>query len=275
MRILLTNDDGISAPGIVALHDAISGPIGDFSGPLSIGPDGNAADSVFVVAPLTVQSASGHGVTYKVPLMTTPVQVHKRMSGVAVDGRPADCVKLAVANIWTEKFGQGSKPDLLISGMNSGANCGINVIYSGTVAAAIEAAFLGIPSIAVSLSLGSGRARYDIAANHARTILERLLAAGLPDKNECLSINLPVTEGDGPVPELRVCTMNTHGLVDKYERRVSPMGDTYYWAAGHGLDFHATQEGSDVELLKSGFATLTPLHYDLTLHGSLKRWGKR
>ncbi len=275
MRILLTNDDGIHAPGIVALFDAIAGPIGEFSGPLRIGPDDNATDDVFVVAPLTVQSATGHGVTFKQPLMATSVQVNERMSGTAVDGRPADCVKLAVANIWPEKFGPRSRPDLLISGMNAGANCGINVIYSGTVAAAIEAAFLGIPSIAVSLMLGKGRPRFDVAARHARAILESLLAKGLPDRHECLSINLPVTEADAPLPQVRVCPMNTHGLVDKYERRISPIGDVYYWAAGHGLDFHATQEGSDVELLKSGHATITPLHYDLTMHGSLGKWSKR
>ncbi len=275
MRILLTNDDGIHAPGIVALFDAIAGPIGEFSGPLRVGPGGNATDGVFVVAPLTVQSATGHGVTFKQPLMTTDVRVNERMRGAAVDGRPADCVKLAVANIWPEKFGANSRPDLLISGMNAGANCGINVIYSGTVAAAIEAAFLGVPSIAVSLMLGKGQARFDVGARHARAILESLLAKGLPDKHECLSINLPVTERDGPVPEVRVCPMNTHGLVDKYERRVSPIGDVYYWAAGHGLDFHATQEGSDVELLKAGCATITPLHYDLTLHGSISKWARR
>jgi len=275
MRILLTNDDGIHAPGIVALFDAIAGPIGEFPGPLRVGPGTNATDGVFVVAPLTVQSATGHGVTFKQPLMTTSVKVTERMSGVAVDGRPADCVKLAVANLWPEKFGARSRPDLLISGMNAGANCGINVIYSGTVAAAIEGAFLGVPSIAVSLMLGQGQARFDVAARHARAILEALLAKGSPDKHECLSINLPVTESDGPVPELRVCPMNTHGLVDKYERRVSPIGDVYYWAAGHGLDFHATQEGSDVGLLKNGFATLTPLQYDLTMHGSLAGWAKK
>jgi 5'-nucleotidase len=143
------------------------------------------------------------------------------------------------------------------------------------VAAAIEAAFLGVPAIAVSLMLGKGRPRFEVAARHARAVLERLLTAGLPEKHECLSINLPVTESDGPLPEMQVCPMNTHGLVDKYERRVSPIGDVYYWAAGHGLDFHATQEGSDVELLKAGKITVTPLHYDLTQHGAMKKWSGR
>ena len=102
------------------------------------------------------QSATGHGITFHAPLMIQAVAVNDRMKGIAVDGRPADCVKLAIAALWPERFGHGSSPDLVITGMNSGANVGINVIYSGTVAAAIEAAFLGVPSIAVSLHLGKG-----------------------------------------------------------------------------------------------------------------------
>ncbi|CAG0961772.1 partial 5'-nucleotidase SurE, partial [Anaerolineae bacterium] len=139
MRILLTNDDGIRAPGIAAMYSALIDPV--FGPPLG---------EVFCVAPLEVQSATSHGVTFNSPLMTrtesidigTPV-----VKGIAVDGRPADCVKLALSCLWPERFGEGSRPDLVISGMNAGANCGINVIYSGTVAAAIEAAFLGVPSI--------------------------------------------------------------------------------------------------------------------------------
>lgn len=280
MRILLTNDDGIHAQGIVSLFDAITDSGNEFGGGLTHGAESpGTIPEVLVVAPLTVQSASGHGVTFREPLMTHPVQVTPRMSGVAVDGRPADCVKLAVSAVWPERFGkqggQSSRPDLLISGMNAGANCGINVIYSGTVAAAIEGAFLGVPSIAVSLMLGRAKPRFDIAARHARLILDRLLRTGLPDKHECLSINLPTTESDGPLPKIRVCPMNTHGLIDQYERRVSPVGEAYYWATGHGLDFHATEEGSDVELLKSGHATVTPLQYDLTKYAAMKRWIER
>ena len=100
--------------------------------------------------------------------MTSLAEVPSEIEGVAVDGRPADCVKLALASLWQEHHDDDSLPDLVVSGMNAGANCGINVIYSGTVAAAIEAAFLGIPSIAVSLHLGRGKPRFDIAAMHAR-----------------------------------------------------------------------------------------------------------
>src|SRR5436309_7945760 len=130
MLILLTNDDGIHAPGLLALYRQL----------IHIG-------EVHVVAPETVQSASGHGITISTPLLTNRVHVQDMFDGIAVDGRPADCVKLAVDQLLPRR------PDLLVSGMNSGVNVGINVIYSGTVAAAIEGAFLGVPSIAVSLML--------------------------------------------------------------------------------------------------------------------------
>lgn len=282
MRILLTNDDGISAPGIVALFNALTDvPVAgraSFGGPM----DGNrdAASRaprsvVHPIAPLTVQSATSHGVTFHSPLMTKRVKVTEHMEGMAVDGRPADCVKLAISSLWPEKFGQGSRPDLLISGMNAGANCGVNVIYSGTVAAAIEGAFLGVPSIAVSLLLGKKPPFFDVAAGYARRAIEMLIRAGLPRAHECLSINIPATESDGPMPPVRVCPMNTHGLVDQYERRVSPSGEVYYWASGHGLDFQSTEAGSDVELVKAGCITVTPLCYDLTRHDELDRWRRR
>ncbi len=137
MRILLTNDDGIDSPGIAALYDALHG-LGE----------------IFPVAPLTVQSATGHGITFNEPLMVEDVVVNERMKGIAVDGRPADCVKLALRTIWPDRFGADAAPDLTISGMNIGANVGINILYSGTVAAAMESAFLGVPAIAVSLHIG-------------------------------------------------------------------------------------------------------------------------
>jgi 5'-nucleotidase len=292
MKILLTNDDGIRAPGIEAMFDALVDAQGRFGGPL-----GGPGSEVMTIAPLTVQSATGHGVTFHTPLMVQPVRVNERMRGVAVDARPADCVKLAVAALWPERFGEGSRPDLLISGMNAGTNVGINVIYSGTVAAALEGAFLGIPSIAVSLHLGKGQAGgggetdFAAAAMHARWAIERILAGigrerkgagkgeALPEPHSCLSVNIPITEGPTP-PEpgaypLRVCRMNTHGLNDKYQRRESPSGEVYYWAAGHGLDFRTTDEGSDVQLLWQRNITVTPLRYDLTKKSMLEQWRGR
>lgn len=281
MRILLTNDDGIRASGIAAMYRALSDSAGIFGGPLQYhisggaAAGGNAESAIVVVAPNTVQSATSHGVTFHIPIMTHEEQVRDELSGIAVEGRPADCVKLAVAAIWPERFGEGSKPDLLISGMNAGANVGINVIYSGTVAAALEAAFLGIPSIAVSLHLGTGKTLWDLAAQRARRAIEVIIRAGLPDPHECLNVNIPVTEEDGPMPPIRVCSMNTHGLIDRYQRRVSPAGEVYYWATGQGLDFHETEDGSDVDEVLNRAITVTPLMYDLTNHETLDRWRER
>ncbi len=283
MRILLTNDDGIRAPGIAAMFDALTDRGGLFRGPIASPPglDTRAPrDAVFPVAPLTVQSATGHGVTFHEPLMVTSVRVRDGMEGVAVDARPADCVKLAISQIWPEKFGVGARPDLVISGINDGANCGINVIYSGTVAAALEAAFLGVPSIAISLIRGTGRSDFRTAAIWARRVVERLVRDEMLRPHECLSINLPlIEEGSGreadPMPDVRVCAMNTHGLVDQYERRTSPAGDVYYWASGHGLNFVGTERESDVDLLLRGCITVTPLRYDLTAHDRLEHWTRR
>jgi 5'-nucleotidase len=281
MRILLTNDDGIRAPGIIAMHDALMDVHGIFGGLLEDKTAGAVTRSprnvVHTVAPMTVQSATSHGVTFHTPLMVREEQVNERMSGTAVEGRPADCVKVALAGLWPDTFGAGSKPDLCISGMNAGANCGINVIYSGTVAAAIEAAFLGVPSIAVSMMLGRGKPRFDIGATWARRTIERLLRSGLPKPHECLSINIPVIEDpaltfDSPMPAIEVCPMNAHGLVDKYERRVSPTGGVYYWSAGYGLEFRDTDHGSDVHHLMDGRITVTPLMYDLTRRDVLDKW---
>lgn len=268
MRILLTNDDGIRAPGIRAMHDALIDLEGRHDGALG---------DVFTVAPATVQSATSHGVTFHEPLMIADTLVHDAMRGVAVDGRPADCVKLALTNIWPERHGEGARPDLVVSGMNAGANVGINVIYSGTVAAALEAAFLGVPSIAVSLHIGDRKPRWDVAARHAREAIDQILAAspgGLP-AHTCISVNVPVTETNGPTPALAVCPMNTHGLNDKFERRVSPAGDVYYWAAGHGLDFRGSDVGADVEALFAKKITVTPLRYDLTQTAELEVWRSR
>jgi 5'-nucleotidase len=269
MKVLLTNDDGIRAPGIVALWEALADPDASRGGPIG--------DVVWPVAPLTVQSATSHGVTFHEPLMVEEVRIHaasQSLTGIAVDGRPADCVKLAICSLWPERFGPGSRPDLVISGMNAGANIGINVIYSGTVAAAIEAAFLGVPSIAVSLHLGKTKPDFAAAARRARRVIDMILKAGL-GPHECVSINIPRTEEGADntrMPPVRVCSMNVHGLIDQYEKRTSPSGDAYYWPSGSGFDFRTADPGSDVVHLLARDITVTPLRFDLTAHDQADRW---
>ncbi len=272
MRILLTNDDGVRAPGIRAMYEALIDADGDLGGAL--------AETVLVCAPLTVQSATSHGITFDQPLMTSEFIVDDAMPVLAVDGRPADCVKLALSNLWPERFGEGSRPDLVISGMNAGANVGINVIYSGTVAAALEAAFLGVPSIAVSLHLGRGKPRFDVAAKHARQAIDRILESCGEQRQSfeshtCLNVGVPQTEEAGPLPEIRVCPMNRHGHEDAYEQRVSPGGDVYYWSSGDGLGFRGFDEGADVDLMWKQCITVTPLEYDLTNQSQLELWKGR
>lgn len=267
MRVLLTNDDGIRAPGIIALHDAL------------LAEAGLAIEEILVVAPLTVQSATSHGITFHEPLMTRSVRASETLTGIAVDGRPADCTKLALTELWPCRFGAGSRPDLVVSGMNMGANAGINVIYSGTVAAAIEAAFLGVPSIAVSMHLHRGTADYRVGATHAARTIARLIRGGLPDPHACLNINIPRCETEDPAHadpiEPTVCRMNTHGLVDRYEHRTSPSGDDYYWPNADGMEFRSADEGTDVERLFERAITVTPLRFDLTDDSALDHWAAR
>lgn len=258
MRILLTNDDGIDAPGIRALYKALDG-LGE----------------IVPIAPSSVQSATSHGVTFDAPLMTREVDLGD-MRGTAVDGRPADCVKLALRSIWQERFGEGSRPDITISGMNAGANVGINIIYSGTVAAAVESAFLGVPAIAVSLHLGDRtRVHFDRAAQIARVMIDRILEHEL-DNHGVVNLNIPRTESpDAPIPEVRVVEMNTAAGADGYERRETPWGQAYYWAAGDGMRFVHTAPESDVEALFERYVTVTPLSYTLTDYARLTSWRER
>src|SRR3954469_22332615 len=206
MFILLTNDDGIHAPGLVALWREL----------IKLG-------EVQVVAPETVQSATGHGITVATPLLTSQVTIDGAFSGTAVDGRPADCVKLAVNQLLPRR------PDLVVSGMNSGVNVGINVIYSGTVAAAIEAAFLGLPSIAVSLMLKNDvPTDYTHGARLGRETIEQILQVGIKP-GQVISVNIPPLRGGGAPTGTKVVRQCTRPWVDTYERRTNPRGRDYYW----------------------------------------------
>ena len=262
MRILLTNDDGIDSPGIAALYDALEG-LGD----------------VFPVAPLSGQSASSHGITCSEPLMTESVAVNDRMKGIGVEGRPADCVKLALGTIWPQRFGPGEGADLTVSGINIGANVGINVLYSGTVGAAMESAFLGVPAIAVSLHYEDrAKIHFGRAAEIAREVIDRILASdeGGLDAHDVINVNIPrIERDDAPMPDIRVAEMNTAPQVDAYERRESPQGHVYYWPAGTGLDFTHTAPDTDVEALLERYITVTPLTYVLTDHARLQTWKER
>jgi 5'-nucleotidase len=251
MLILLTNDDGIRHPGLVAMYRELT-KLGE----------------VHVVAPETVQSATGHGVTISTPLLTDRVTVEETFTGIAVDGRPADCVKLAVAQLLPRQ------PDLVISGINSGANVGINVIYSGTVAAAIEAAFLGLPSIALSLYLRKDvETDYKVAARRSIEVIEKILAAGLRG-GQVVNVNLPAVPANQQPAGIKIVRQCTQPWVDTYDRRQDPRGRDYYWNSSV-FTLRQTDEDTDVAALRDKFITVTPLQFDLTDNPLIRQWETR
>ena len=237
MEILLTNDDGIYSPGLEALGCALG----------SLG-------TVHTIAPATEQSGVGHAITFLTPLTAKEIFDGDRSRGWAVDGSPADAVKLGISEFCPRR------PDLVISGINSGLNAGINVLYSGTVAAAVEGAFFGITSIAVSLEWNE-HADYARAAEIGLDVIRGLLARK-PAKGSLFNINIPTRALRG-VPELRVVPMSVARYGEAFERRTDPRGRAYYWATNDPPPPPSALE-SDVTALAAGAVTLTPLDYDLT-----------
>jgi 5'-nucleotidase len=247
MRILLSNDDGIYAPGIRALRKELQ-KLGE----------------VIVVAPATEQSAAGHSVTLLSPLLVTEVYEDdgKTFFGWAVEGRPADCMKLALLELLVEP------PDLVVSGLNAGSNAGINVLYSGTVAAAVEAAFYHYTAIACSLEYTkNAQLDWPAAAVHARKVIETILQ-NKPAQGSLFNVNIPPLER-GPVNGVMVMPQNVSVYQEKFDRRVNPRGRTYFWTSP---DFHcpAPIPDTDVTALAEGYITVTPLQFDLTNHQRLQ-----
>jgi 5'-nucleotidase len=238
MRILLTNDDGIYAPGLAAMERQLR-KLGD----------------VTVAAPLTEQSGVGHAITYLTPLMAREVFTEEqKRRGWAVEGSPADCVKLAICALLPER------PDLLVSGINSGMNAGINVLYSGTVAAAIEGAFFGVTSIAVSLEYHDAP-RYDIAAQKAASVIEQILAQQNAT-GHLYNLNIPMRALTNP-SEVKFVPMATTPWGEDFQARRDPRGRSYYWANGLQPD-PPPGLTTDLSELRSGNITVTPLNFDMT-----------
>jgi 5'-nucleotidase len=246
MRILLTNDDGIYAPGLRALRTELQ-----------------KLGTVTVVAPATEQSAAGHSVTLLTPVLVNEVYEDDgtTLIGWAVEGRPADCVKLALLELLPEP------PDVIVSGMNAGSNAGINVLYSGTVAAAIEGAFYKHTAIAVSLEYEKRIYDFPTAAKYARQVVEQILAQK-PAKGSLFNVNIPVLER-GPVRGVKVLPQNVTPYTEKFDRRVNPRGRTYFWASPE-FACPEPHPDTDVDALNESYITVTPLQFDLTDHARLK-----
>jgi len=244
MQILLTNDDGIYAPGLAAMERALA-----------------RLGEVCVVAPAVEQSGVGHSITFLMPLMAKEIYDGERRRGWAVEGSPADCIKLALSEFCP-------RPDLVVSGINGGLNLGINVLYSGTVAGATEGAVFGIPSIAVSLEYDE-HAQFDRAAEMAVGLIEQILQQNDVGNHALYNINIPTVAMRRPT-EVRVVPMATVGWPAEFDRRVDPKGRRYYWAMGT-LAVPETGEMTDLEAWQKGFITLTPLRIDRTETKMLQR----
>lgn len=245
MKILLTNDDGIYAPGLAAMRAALE-ELGE----------------VCVVAPAVEQSGVGHSITFLTPLMAKEVYADhsgdaESRLGWAVEGSPADCVKLGVVELMDER------PDLIVSGINGGLNAGINVLYSGTVGAAIEGAFFGITSIAVSLEWDE-HARFDRAAEMARQIISQILEQkSNSPRLYNLNIPTPATKLPPGEAELKIVPMGVARYGEHFIKRKDPRNRDYYWATGDPRPAHGMEE-TDLSALEKGYLTLTPLHFDMT-----------
>ncbi len=237
MDVLLTNDDGIHALGIKSLYRELK----------------NSGHNVLVVAPLTEQSAVGHSLTIFSPVRCKEIREND-FWGMALSGTPVDCIKWAV-NAHLEK-----PPDLVVSGINNGANVGIDILYSGTVSAATEGALAGIPSLAVSIDDFNpvnlqGQARW------TARFVEEFTWSCLPGQN-VLNINFPACEMD-MVRGIKVCPQTNVVYKDSYNCRKDPRGRPYYWLGGE-IPMDRVDPGADRALLSKGYITLTPLRFELT-----------
>jgi len=248
VKILITNDDGIGSPGIASLVSSIK----------------DIAD-VTVVAPDTEQSAVGHAVTISFPLRVEKFNKNGEFFGYAVSGTPADCVKIAVKEIFQ------NKPDMVISGINQGPNTGTHIIYSGTVSAATEGTILGIPSFAISLATYINP-DFSFAAEFAKKIALMIKKNSLP-KGVLLNVNIPAVPRD-QIKGAKLTVQGETKFVGALEKRIDPRGKTYYWLTPEITEISGPAE-FDTIAIQNNEVSITPLHYDMTAKEKMdifKKW---
>jgi 5'-nucleotidase len=236
--VLITNDDGISSPGIKALVECVS----DIA-------------KIVVVAPDKPQSGMGHAITIGQPLRLHRVHLFKDIESWECSGTPVDCVKLAVDKVLHRK------PDICLSGINHGANHSINVIYSGTMSAALEAAIESIPSIGFSLLDYSIEADFTGAQKYARILVQQILGKKI-DKHLCLNVNIPKSPVE-LLKGLKVCKQAYAKYEEKFDERRDPHGKNYYWLTGEFVNFDKGKD-TDVWALENNFISVVPVEFDLT-----------
>jgi 5'-nucleotidase len=246
--IFITNDDGISSKGIRALFDAVA-PFGE----------------VVLIAPDSAQSGMGHAITINHPLRLESSNLFD-CTAYSCTGTPVDCVKLGVYEV------MGRKPDLIVSGINHGANVATNVLYSGTMSAAVEGAMEGIPAIGFSLDSFESDADFELAKEVVASLVQKVLKNGMPN-GVCLNVNIPAIK-KSEYQGIKICKQANAYWDDRFDKRKDQFNRTYYWLTGDFIDQdHATD--TDVYWMGKGFATLVPTQYDLTAYSvmnELENW---
>jgi len=243
--ILVTNDDGITAPGIATLVDVMK-TLGD----------------VVVVAPDKPQSGMGHAITINSTLRINKVNIYGVKEEYSCTGTPVDCVKIAINKILK------CKPDLVVSGINHGSNMSINVIYSGTMSAAVEGAIEGVPSIGFSLMNESIDADFTASKKIVKIIAKQVLANGLP-KGVCLNVNIPKVKSDG-IKGIKVCRQAKANWVEELDERKDPSGKSYFWLTGRFENYDKGKKDTDVWALENQYVSIVPTQFDLTAYDSIK-----
>jgi 5'-nucleotidase len=245
--ILLTNDDGIFAPGINAIRAEL---------------EQHEGLEIWAVAPDRERSASGHAITMYRPLFPVKAEIPgAKAECYSVTGTPADSAKLAIEELLPRR------PDLVISGINRGPNLGTDLFYSGTVAAALEGPILGIPAIACSLDSWTSQ-DYSIASEFTASLVLKVLKEGVPP-GTLLNVNVPDLRRE-QIKGVRVTKMGRRLYKDQWDKRIDPRGRTYYWLAGELMELDNEQD-SDVTAVEAGYISLTPVHLDLTRYDQVER----
>lgn len=247
--ILVTNDDGITAPGIRSLVAAAK----------TIG-------KVVVFSPDSPQSGMGHAITVNSPLRVSPSREHGDVEAWTSDGTPVDCVKLAIY----EKLDR--KPDILVSGINHGGNSSTNVLYSGTMSAAVEGALEGIPSVGFSLLDHRYEADFSASEEVATTVIRKVLEEGLPN-GVCLNVNIPQVDYE-QIKGIRICRQARAYWDDTFDVRKDPLGKDYYWLTGQFRDYDGGED-TDIFALKNNYVSVVPTQFDMTAYqaiASLNSW---
>lgn len=247
--ILVTNDDGVTAPGIAALIEVVK-TFGD----------------VVVIAPDKPQSGMGHAITINSTLRINKLNIYGVQEEYSCTGTPVDCVKIAVNKILKRR------PDLCVSGINHGSNMSINVIYSGTMSAAVEGAIEGIPSIGFSLLDESIGADFKAAQKFVKKIVKTVLEKGLP-KDVCLNVNIPRLKAD-EIKGIRICRQARANWIEELDERFDPAGKPYFWLTGKFDNYDKGKKDTDVWALENNYISVVPTQFDMTAHASIRELEK-